>query len=44
MKYPQIQTKENYELLLKSGMFWELHPELTGDCDYNSLTSPEERR
>ena len=33
MKYRQIQTKENYMLLLKSGMFWEFHPELTGEWD-----------
>ena len=29
--YEQIKTKENYDKLLASGMFWELHPELTGD-------------
>lgn len=26
-----IQNKEEYDLLLKSGMFWEFHPELSGD-------------
>jgi len=31
MKYEQIQTIENYEKLLKSGMFWEIYPELTGN-------------
>ena len=30
-EYRNIKTKENYISLLKSGMFWELHPELTGD-------------
>ena len=29
--YKNIKTKENYDKLLKSGMFWEFHPELTGD-------------
>ena len=29
--YKQIQNLENYNILLKSGMFWEFHPELTGD-------------
>lgn len=28
--YKNIKTKENYDKLLKSGMFWEFHPELTG--------------
>lgn len=31
--YEQIKTKENYNKLLKSGMFWEFHPELTGDWE-----------
>jgi hypothetical protein len=26
-------TKEQYELLLHSGMFWELYPEATGDYE-----------
>jgi hypothetical protein len=30
-RYKNIKTKENYDKLLKSGMFWEFHPELTGD-------------
>jgi len=30
-RYQNIKTKENYDKLLKSGMFWEFHPELTGD-------------
>ncbi len=31
MEYQNIKTKENYDKLLKSGMFWEFHPELTGN-------------
>lgn len=31
--YNQIQTKENYDILLKSGMFWEFHPELSGEWE-----------
>lgn len=31
--YRHIQTKENYNKLLTSGMFWEFHPELTGDWE-----------
>ena len=30
-KYKNINTKDNYDKLLKSGMFWEFHPELSGD-------------
>ena len=30
-KYKKIQTKSNYLKLLKSGMFFEFHPELTGN-------------
>lgn len=30
-RYRKIKTEENYMLLLKSGMFWEFHPELTGN-------------
>lgn len=29
--YDKIDTKENYDKLLKSGMFWEFYPELSGD-------------
>lgn len=29
-KYKQINTEENYNKLLNSGMFWEFYPELTG--------------
>ena len=28
-KYSKM--KNDYHLLIKSGMFWEFHPELTGD-------------
>ena len=28
--HEEIKTKENYDKLLASGMFWEFHPELTG--------------
>ena len=35
--YKQIQTLENYNILLKSGMFWEFHPELTGDWDKDKI-------
>ena len=30
-RYNHIKTEENYMLLLKSGMFWGFHPELTGN-------------
>jgi hypothetical protein len=30
-RYKNIKTKENYDKLIESGMFWEFHPELTGD-------------
>lgn len=30
-RYRNIKTEENYMSLLKSGMFWEFHPELTGN-------------
>lgn len=29
-QYKQINTEENYNKLLNSGMFWEFYPELTG--------------
>lgn len=32
--YKHIKTEENYFTLLKTGMFFEFHPELTGNwCD-----------
>ena len=37
--YKQIKNKEDYDKLLNSGMFWEFHPELSGDWnkDKNSI-------
>ena len=35
--YEQIKTKENYDMLLGSGMFWEFHPELTGNWEIDKL-------
>lgn len=32
-QYKQIKTKKNYDLLLKSGMFFEFHPELSGNWE-----------
>ena len=29
--YRHIQKKEDYTKLLESGMFWEFHPELSGN-------------
>lgn len=31
MKYKHIKTQESYNQLLSSGMFFEFHPELTGN-------------
>ena len=31
--YKQIKTIENYNKLFVSGMFWEFHPELTGEWE-----------
>ena len=31
--YEKIKTKDDYDLLLKSGIFFELHPELSGDWE-----------
>ena len=28
--YKNIKTEKTYNILLKSGMFWEFHPELSG--------------
>lgn len=36
--YNNIQTEENYNSLLKSGMFWEFHPELTGNWETDKET------
>lgn len=35
--YEKINTKENYNMLLQSGMFWEFHPELSGDWEIDKL-------
>ena len=32
-QYKQINTEENYNKLLNSGMFWEFYPELIGRWD-----------
>jgi hypothetical protein len=31
--YKNIKSKESYDSLLKSGMFWEFHPELSGEWE-----------
>ena len=31
MKYKHIKLKRDYNKLLKSGMFFEFHPELSGE-------------
>ena len=31
--YKSIKTKENYDKLLASGMFWEFHPKLSGNWE-----------
>ncbi len=36
-EYKQVATKENYDRLLKSGMFWEFHPELSGDWNEDKI-------
>ena len=30
-QYKNIRTRKDYDLLLKSGMFWVAYPELSGD-------------
>ena len=42
--YQNIQTKENYLLLLKSGMFFELYPELTGDWEKDVVIINSEKQ
>ena len=32
-RYNNIKTKENYDLLINSGMFGEFYPELTWDWE-----------
>lgn len=36
--YEHIKTKENYDKLLSSGMFFEFHPELTGNYEIDKNT------
>lgn len=36
-RYKGIKTKENYDKLKATGMFWEYHPELTGDWEVDKL-------
>ena len=36
--YDKIQKKKDYLKLLKSGMFWEFHPELTGQWGKDKKT------
>jgi hypothetical protein len=42
--YQNIQTKENYLLLLKSGMFFEFYPELTGDWEKDVVIINSEKQ
>lgn len=35
--YTQIKTKENYDKLISSGMFFEFHPELTGNYEKDMI-------
>ena len=37
-RYSRIRKKEDYNLLLKSGMFWVFYPELTGDWWFDNET------
>jgi hypothetical protein len=36
LKYANIKLESDYNLLLKSGMFWVAYPELTGDWSKDS--------
>lgn len=43
--YEQIKTKKDYDSLLKSGMFWEFHPELSGNWEEDSkLINPVKKK
>ena len=42
-KYKSIKTKKNYDSLLKSGMFWEFHPELSGVWEKDKKNHKYER-
>jgi len=35
-QYKHISTKEKYNMLLKTGFFFEFHPELTGNWELDS--------
>lgn len=35
-QYKHIRTKKNYNTLLKTGFFFEFHPELTGDWELDA--------
>ena len=37
MKIYKIDNEKQYKLLLKSGMFWEIYPELTGDWEIDKI-------
>lgn len=37
MKIYAKKMKEEYNSLLKSGMFWEFHPELSGNFDNDKV-------
>lgn len=41
-EYKHIAKESSYDLLLKSGMFWVIHPELTGDWNKDKLTINDE--
>ena len=44
-KYKNIKTKDNYEKTLKSGMFWEFYPELSGEWEKDmSIINPDDIR
>ena len=35
--YEKISNKDDYKKLLNSGMFWEFHPELSGNWEVDKL-------
>jgi hypothetical protein len=37
-KYNKIASKQDYDKLLKSGMFWEIYPELSGEYDKDIIS------
>lgn len=40
--YKNVNTQDKHKRLLKSGMFWEFHPELTGDWEIDKLVILEQ--